>query len=82
MTRHTITNGLNDAHIIEALDRLHVACVYIDEFLGQHPILNIVPEFINEIEKATDILGGLYQKVGGFESMGELAKKYNLNNVT
>ena len=28
---------LNDGHIIEAVDRLHVACVYIDETVGEHP---------------------------------------------
>ncbi|BDZ75031.1 hypothetical protein GCM10025856_27500 [Methylophaga marina] len=59
---------LNDGHIIEALDRLHFACVYTDEFLGNHPLIKSVPEFANEITKAAEVLESLYQKIGSIES--------------
>ncbi|WP_297809500.1 hypothetical protein [uncultured Methylophaga sp.] len=70
---------LNDAHIIEAVDRLPVACVYVDEFLGQHPLLNKVPEFTHEIDKVSDVLGALYQKIGSFETINELTISYKMN---
>jgi|GEM_PF-4128505 len=74
MTANTSINELNDGHITEAIDRLHVACVYIDEFLGQHPLLSSVPEFRNEIDKASDTLAGLYQKVASFHSVKEFER--------
>ena len=69
---------LNDGHILEAADRLHVACVYIDEFLRQHPLINSVPEFQNEIDKAIIILSDLYQKISGFDKAGELTKNIKI----
>ena len=67
---------LNDGHILEAADRLHVACVYIDEFLMKHPLINSVPEFQNEIDKTIIILSDLYQKISGFDEAEELTEKY------
>lgn len=73
---------LNDGHILEAADRLHVACVYIDEFLMQHPLINSVPEFQNEIDKAIIILSDLYQKISGLDTAEELTKKYKNQVMT
>ena len=64
---------LNDGHILEAMDRLHVVCVYIDQILGKHPLLNSVPDFKSEVDKATEILANLYQKLGHFDSIEEIA---------
>lgn len=64
---------LNDGHIVEAMDRLHVACVYIDQILGKHPLLNSVPDFKSEIDKATETLANIFQELGQFDSITEIA---------
>lgn len=63
MVNNSKSYDFNDEHILEATDRLHVACVYIEEVLMYHPLLNAVPEFKSEIDKTISILSDLYQKV-------------------
>lgn len=69
---------LNDGHVLEAMDRLHVACVYIDQILGRHPLLNSVPDFKNEVDKAAETLANLYQKLGAFDSLKDIAMSCEL----
>jgi len=69
---------LNDGHILEAMDRLHVACVCIDQILGKHPLLNSVSEFKSEVDKAVEALANLYQKLGQFDSLKEIARSCEL----
>ena len=69
---------LNEGHILEATDRLHVACVYIDQILGRHPLLNSVSDFRSEVDKVSEILANLYQKVSHFDSVKEIARTCEL----
>ena len=78
MVKDSKSYDLNDGHILESTDRLHVACVYIDEVLKHHPLINAVPEFQSEIDKAISILSDLYQKVSGFEAVADIVKNYKL----
>ena len=78
MVKDSKSYDLNDGHILESTDRLHVACVYIDEVLKHHPLINAVPEFQSEIDKAISILSDLYQKISGFDEAEELTEKYKI----
>lgn len=78
MVNDSKSYDLNDGYILEAADRLHVACVYIDEVLKHHPLLNAVPEFQSEIDKTISILSDLYQKISGFETATEIVENYKL----
>ena len=69
---------LNDGHITEAIDRIHVATGYLQAALSEHALLNGVNEFQIEIDKSIEILSDLYQKIGGFESITDLSEKYEL----
>lgn len=69
---------LNDGHILEAMDRLHVACVYLDQILGAHPLLNSVSDFKSEIDRAAEILANLYQQLGHFDSVKEIVRTCEL----
>ena len=69
---------LNDGHIHEAIDRIHVAITYLSAALSEHPLLSSVDEFQNELEKSIDILGSLYQTVGNLDSVSDLSEKYSL----
>lgn len=69
---------LNDGHIHEAIDRIHVATIYLQNALAEHALIDSVDEFQSEVQKVIDTLSELYQLIGGFESMAELSKKYKL----
>jgi hypothetical protein len=71
---------LNDGHILEALDRLYVAGSYLEMTLSNHPLLVAIPEFKAEVEKATEILGDLYQQVGQMDSVSEITRLYKLSD--
>lgn len=78
MVKDSKSNDINDGHILEAVDRLHVACVYIDEVLKHHPLLNAVPEFQSEIDKTISILSDLYQKVSKLETAADIVENFML----
>jgi hypothetical protein len=69
---------LNEGHILEAIDRIHVAIMYLESSLSEHALLGSVTEFQNEIGKSIDILGNLYQTVGSLDSISDLSKNYDL----
>jgi hypothetical protein len=69
---------LNDGHILEAIDRIHVATVYLQNALSEHALLESVDVFQAQIDKSIEILSDLYQTIGGFESIAELSRTYTL----
>lgn len=69
---------LNDGHVLEAVDRLHVACMYLDEVLGSHPLLCSVPKFKADIDMAIETLAKLYQEVGSFNTIKDITAAHKL----
>lgn len=69
---------INDGHIHEALDRIHVSMEYLDTALKGHPLLASVSEFDNEINRAIEILADLYQRVGSFDDVESISNKLGL----
>lgn len=70
---------LNDGHIVEAVDRIHVAASYLEDFLAEHPLIHSVDEFREEVERATKILGDLYQKIAKYDEISTLAKEQDIS---
>lgn len=70
---------INDGHIHEALDRIHVSMEYLECALKGHPLLASVSEFDNEINKAVEILADLYQRVGSFDDAKSISNKLGLS---
>jgi hypothetical protein len=70
---------LNEGHIHEAIDRIHVATVYLQNSFVEHALIDSVNEFRVEIEKTIETLSDLYQKIGSFESIAELSQKHKLH---
>ena len=69
---------LNDGHIVEAVDRIHVAASYLEDFLAGHPLIHSVNEFREDVERATDILADLYQKIAKYEEVSALAREHEI----
>ena len=69
---------LNDGHIHEAIDRIHVSIEYLESFIAEHPLIHSVAEFREEVERASEILAELYQKIGGYEKVSVLAEEYDI----
>src|SRR5690606_23364638 len=55
---------LGHLHYHEALDRTAVAAAYIEEHLGEHPVLRRHPELTVIFERAAEALAELYQAIG------------------
>lgn len=68
---------LNDGHIHEALDRLHVVISHIDNFIMEHPLIEAVDDYCVDVAEAMNILDGLYQKIGQLESIEDLSNARN-----
>ena len=69
---------LNDGHIYEAVDRLHVSIHYLETFIAEHPLIHSVDEFREEVEKASDTLAALYQQIGGYEKVSAVAEEHGV----
>lgn len=67
---------LNDGHIIEAIDRIHVTSLHIDGALIEHPLINALPELEKKIEDAQQMLLDVYQEIGRCRTISELKEKY------
>ena len=67
---------LNDGHIIEVIDRIHVTSLHIDAALIEHPLINAFPELEKKIEDAQQMLLDVYQEIGRCETVSELKEKY------
>ena len=51
-------------HYFELLDRTQVAELYLEAALGNHPVLNKHPEYLEQYNIAIEALARLYQMVG------------------
>lgn len=63
---------LNDGHIHEAIDRIHVAIEHLHWVLHEHSLIKAVPAFQAEVASAIDILAGLYQTIGSYDHVSEI----------
>ena len=69
---------LNDGHIVEAVDRIHVAASYLEDFIAGHPLIHSVNEFREDVERATGILADLYQKIAKYEEVSVIAEEHGI----
>jgi hypothetical protein len=67
---------LNDGHIIEAIDRIHVTSLHIDAALIEHPLINALPQLEKKIEDAQQMLLDVYHEIGRCSTISELKEKY------
>jgi hypothetical protein len=58
-----MSEALDAFHAHEALDRLHVVLVMIDEILVDHPYIAARPEIGKHLALAESALGAAYQAV-------------------
>ncbi|MCW8127387.1 hypothetical protein [Microbulbifer halophilus] len=79
MTENDETYVLYDGHILEAIDRIHVAVEYLDNSLKGHPLIHSVNEFEKEVDRAIEILADLYQKVGIQDGVDDISRKFSLS---
>lgn len=63
---------LNDGHLIEIADRLHLAISMIEQHLKAHPVVTTCFVIESAIEQATDLLSFAYQHVGEYESVNDI----------
>ena len=61
---NTEMDDLQPAHYFELMDRAHVATLYLEAALGDHPALRQHPEFKRLYDAAIESLAALYQAVG------------------
>ena len=66
--------ALNDGHIHEAIDRIHVAISYLQSTLAGHSLIGSVSEYEAQVQSAIKILSDLYQKIGQHEHVSEIAE--------
>ena len=69
---------LNNGHIWEAIDRIHVATLYLHTALSEQSLIAGVDEFRDQVDKSIEILAELYQKIGNVDSLKDLTEKYAL----
>lgn len=72
---------LGDGHVHEALDRLHVAQLYLDTLVASHPLIDAVPEFHEQVQDAIERLGALYQTIGSLNSAQEIMHHHELKSA-
>lgn len=67
---------LNDGHIVEALDRIHVAQCFIEMSLDDHALIDAVPDFSAGLEDIHKRLHQLYQLIGRYDTVQEIATNH------
>ena len=63
---------LNNGHIVELQDRLHIAVEYLDMALAEHPLVKHVSEYQEAINGVMETLADLYQTVGQMDSVSDI----------
>lgn len=76
MNRDTSGVALNEGHLVEALDRTHVAICCLEVSLQEHALIATVPAFSARVETAIDILASLYQDIGRFKTIKEVEEAF------
>jgi len=59
-----IPEGLDDGHVHEVVDRLHVVICTIEDHIESHPLVQAIPSIHGKIERATALLADAYQEAG------------------
>lgn len=72
-------NPLDPFHAHEALDRTNLALEFIDMHLYSHPYIEANEDLQKDVEKASVLLCGVYQKIGE-KHLGETPKPSSGNN--
>jgi hypothetical protein len=75
----TPSHPLNDGHIHEAIDRLHVAVQYLEATLAEHALIAAVPALAAEVDAAIDRLAALYQTIGQHDQVAALLRHYGVS---
>lgn len=71
---------LNDGHIHEAIDRIDVSIDYLQSALAEHPLINAVGAFEEEVQAAIRILADLYQRIGTYDHVSEISAEHGLKD--
>jgi len=61
-------NLINKGHYLELMDRIHIVCCTIDDYILNHPLSENEPEIQNKIDAALMLLLETYQLVGSKEN--------------
>jgi hypothetical protein len=59
---------LDNYHYHEALDRTYVVGNIIDEILIDHPVIHKHKRLRNKLEKASSLIGEVYQEIGSISA--------------
>ena len=59
-----IPSGLDEFHVHEAVDRLHVVIHTIEDHLSEHPLVSAIPTIKDKIDGAIALLADAYQEAG------------------
>lgn len=66
----------------ETLDRVSIAQELIESILLNHSLIKAVPEFSSQAEEVSRLLADLYQQIGTYESIDEIAKAHTIRLKT
>lgn len=58
---------LDEFHKHEALDRCDIVLTILEMTLLLHPYIEAHPELVAKLEQASDLIGQVYQEIGGRE---------------
>jgi hypothetical protein len=59
-----IPEGLDEGHVHEVVDRLHVVICTIEDHIAGHPLVGAIPSIKEKIDRAMAILADAYQEAG------------------
>ena len=59
-----IPEGLDDGHVHEVVDRLHVVICTIEEHVASHPLVEAIPSIKDKIDRAVALLADAYREAG------------------
>lgn len=59
-----IPDGLDEGHVHEVVDRLHVIICTVEDHVASHPLVVALPEIGAKIEQAMSLLAEAYQEAG------------------
>lgn len=63
--------GLDRSHYHEALDRVHVATAYLEELIGEHPVIIRHAELAALLDQAVGSLADLYLAIGRMPQLAD-----------
>lgn len=63
---------LNDGHITELVDRIHIMQIMFEESISKHALTDYLKSELPEVDKIETLIFELYQKVGKYYTIDEL----------